>query len=669
MSSITPDSFATFGDLLRHLRRSARLTQRELGIAVGYSEAQIGRLENNERTPDPAVIRARFVEALNLENEPETAARLIALAIAARGKAPPHDETASASKAASHPKRTNLPAPLTSFIGREQEIADLAERAKTTRLLTLTGSGGVGKSRLALEVAGRLLGAFADGVWLVELAPLSDPALLPQTLANVFKLPEQPGRTHLDLLVGYLESKQVLLVLDNCEHLIEACAALVQALLQRCPELHVLATSREKLRVPGEVTHHVPSLTTPEGAMPPDDMLRYEAVRLFRERAITSQSMFEWSVSDAAAVASICTRLDGIPLAIELATARLNVFTAEQIAERLMDRFSLLVTGSRTALPRHQTLRAAIDWSYDLLTEREQQLLNRLSVFAAGFTAEAAEFVSRQPEALTLLSNLVDKSLVIAEVKGKTMRYRLLETIRQYARDRSLERSDVEEARDQHLRYFLQLAEQAEPELRRTDQIIWLDRLETELDNIRAALAWSLESERHVEAGLRLASALLWLWHIHSRWREGSHWLERELSAEVCTPGAKPHSEARSLARAQALNAAVFLIDNYAKRVALAEEALALSRKLGDAGKRSMAFALWNLADLAHEQQDYSRARVLLEESLALYREAGDQFGMAQCFNPNKPWPWQRRQEMSIASPHRTMNLERRRGVKAIMGR
>jgi non-specific serine/threonine protein kinase len=544
-----------FGDLLSQYRaRKHGLSQARLAEAIGYDPSLVGKMCKGGKELTGPSGRDRvvlIVEALRKAGVLVSLAEANALLTAA--DMPPlydglpveaaliealqpvvgHQPTFQA-QALTHAvtaRRTNLPARLTSFIGRENEIAELVERVKATRLLTLTGSGGVGKTRLALEVGAQLLDAFAAGVWVVELAPLSDPALVPQVMASALKLPEQPARPYLDALTAYLEAKHLLLILDNCEHLIDACATLVETLLQRCPNLHVLATSRETLRISGEATHRVPSLTTPADVhVPIDDLLGYESVRLFRERAITSQSKFEWSPSSAVAVSRICSQLDGIPLAIELAASRLNALSAGQIAERLSDRFNLLTLGSRTALLRHQTLRAAIVWSYDLLTKPEQELLNRVSVFAGGFTAEAAEFVAEQPDALTLLSNLVDKSMVIAEVKDGTMRYRLLETIRQFATEMLSQSGEFEPTCQRHLQFFVQLAREAMSHLYTPATTQWSRRMEIEIENVRLALNYAAQRD-DISACIYLIEGSCEAWFQRGYVSEGLDRIDRFLLA------------------------------------------------------------------------------------------------------------------------------------------
>ncbi|MGH3090644.1 MAG: ATP-binding protein, partial [Rubrobacteraceae bacterium] len=417
---------------------------------------------------------------------------------------------------AESPPKGNLPLELTSFIGREKEISEVKGLLEGTRLLTLTGSGGCGKTRLALEVAADVAKDFDDGAWWVGLASLSDADLAPKAAASALGARERPGRTLTEALSDHLRYRKLLLVLDNCEHVIASCAALADALLRFCPGLRVLATSREALGVAGEVSWPVPSLSLPDPGHPPssESLARYEAPRLFVERA--AASTFAPTKRSAAAVAHLCHRLDGIPLAIELAAARTRVLSAEQIDARLDDCFRLLTTGSRTALPRQRTLQATMDWSHDLLDRDERTVFRRLSVFAGGFTLEAAEKVCagdgiEEEDALDLLARLVDQSLGVFRGEGGEARYRLLETIRQYGGEKLRESGEARATRRRHADFFHSLAEEAKPKLVGTEQASWLERLETEHDNLRATLGW-LEEEGEAERGLRLATALLRFW-------------------------------------------------------------------------------------------------------------------------------------------------------------
>ena len=373
----------------------------------------------------------------------------------------------------------NLPALLSSFIGRQTQIAEVQRHVAQSRLLTLTGPGGCGKSRLAIQVATHLQADFPDGVWLVELAPLSDPAFVPQTVAFALGAREDPARPIQAVLADVLRPKAALLVLDNCEHLLDACAELSDGLLCACPRLHILASSREALGITGEVAYRVPSLATadPSRLPPLADLARVEAVRLFVERAAAVRPGFELTEQNAPAVAQIVRRLDGIPLAIELAAARMKALSALQIAQRLDDRFRLLTGGSRTALPRQQTLRATIDWSYDLLSEPEQRLFCRLAVFRGGWTLEAAEAVCAGPDlsgfqnltsrdVLDLLIELVNKSLVNVEEQDGEARYSRLETIRQYGCQKLEDSGELDAMRRRHLDYFLDFAARSDRESR-----------------------------------------------------------------------------------------------------------------------------------------------------------------------------------------------------------
>ena len=563
---------------------------------------------------------------------------------------------------------SNLPTPVTSFIGRERVIAEVKRLLATSRLLTLTGAGGSGKTRLAFQVGVEMLRDYADGVFAVELGPLSDPRLVAQTAASALGLLEHGGQSLTESLVQYLGRRSILLLLDNCEHLIPACAALADALLRGCPALRILATSREDLRVAGELTYLVPPLTLPEpDRLPPvENLMQYEAVRLFAERAALNQPSFAVTDSNAFPVVQVCRRLDGMPLAIELAAVRVKVLTVEQIAARLDDRFRLLTGGSRTALPRHQTLRAAMDWSYDLLSEPERALLRRLSVFAGGWTLDAAEAIcagggSRASDILDLLSSLVDKSLVLVETRPPDTRYHLLETIRQYSRDRLQESDEAVAVQRRHLDWYLVLAERAQAELRGPQQEAWLERLEAEHDNLRGALERAAAQAPDAEEEVRLAGALRWFWFIRGYWSEGRRRLEAALARRSRIPSfalARSLQGAARLARFQgdygraralseeglAVSRALsdeesrvwFLISlgaldlhqgNHAQATALFEEGLVIGRALADKGLVSMALA--DLGVVARIQGDFVRADALLTESLALGRDIRDKWRIA----------------------------------------
>ncbi len=522
----------------------------------------------------------------------------------------------------------NLPQQATSFIGGVKELLDLRRLLDRTRLLTLTGSGGCGKTRLSLQVAAHSLDRFPDGAWLMEFAPLSDPGLVPQTVAKVLGLNEEPGRPVMQTLTAHFKDKRLLLLLDNCEHLLEACAQLADALLRQSSHLTILASSREALGIGGEQTYRVRSLSLPDPkqAYTPDSVASCEAVQLFTDRALSVRADFAVTGQNAATLASICHRLDGIPLAIELAAARVRLLTLEEINRKLDQRFRLLTGGSRTALPRQQTLRSLIDWSYDLLREPEKLLLQRLSVFAGGWTLQAAEHVCGhagvdEGEAFDLLTSLIDKSLAVVEQNDGDSRYRLLETVRQYAREKLLESGAGEAVRQRHRNFFLALAETSELKLLGAEQGDWLRLLEEEHDNLRSALEWSLV-EAEVQEDLRLCGALNRFWSTRGHLTEGREWCARIL--------AKEPTAARTRECAKALQAAGSLAwyqTDFGPARALLEESLAISRDLGD--REGIARALNTLGNVAIEQGDYSAAQALYEESLAVRRELGDRHGMA----------------------------------------
>ena len=412
----------------------------------------------------------------------------------------------------------NLPQPVTSFVGRESALGEVKRRLTASRLVTLLGAGGLGKTRLSLQVAAAALDDYPDGVWFVELAPQSDARLVPQAVASVLGIKEEAGRPVAETLLKYVKDRELLLILDNCEHLVQACAELTRQLLQSGPRVKVLATSREPLHLAGESTYPLPALSAPDmrTANTLEALMHYEAVRLFIDRALQAKPAFRMTDQNAGAVAALCHRLDGIPLALELAAARVRVLSVEKIAERLSDRFRLLTGGDQTAVPRQQTLRACIGWSYDLLAEPERALLRRLAVFAGGWAIEAAEAVGTGADTdtsgvLDLLARLVEKSLVALDAKGE--RYLLLETVREYARERLLESGEQADARRRHAEYCLALAREAEPFTRGgPKQKWWLDLLEVEHDNLRAALTWAFErpeSERVGTASVRCALAIL----------------------------------------------------------------------------------------------------------------------------------------------------------------
>jgi predicted ATPase/DNA-binding winged helix-turn-helix (wHTH) protein len=546
--------------------------------------------------------------------------------------APAHDDASGGVPRERAPRPGNLPAQVTSFVGRERELNDVRRALASTRLLTLVGPGGVGKTRLALELASAALEHYADGVWVIELASLTDPGLLPTTLLGTLGVPEEPGRSLAATLADALRSKQMLLVLDNCEHLVDACATQAAALLRSSPHLRLLAVSRESLGVPGETVWPVTPLTLPDLDSPPGELERYDAVRLFAERAGSYRPDFALTPENAGAVADLCRRLEGVPLALELAAARVKAFSVAQIVARVGDSLELLTGGGRATVARQRTLRGSIDWSYDMLSDPERALLRRLSVFAGGWTLDAAESVcsedeggratERRPaEIFDLLARLVDKSLISVEEGRAGVRYRMLEAIRQYAGERLRGAEDAEATMDRHRNWCVRLAEDAEEGLAGPEQIAWLRRVDAEHDNLRAAMQYDLGSPGAAEGAMRMAAALLQFWHTHGHVSEGLRWLE---------PAAVRGASAPLEVRAKALLAAGLLTcdqGDYPRGLALYEESLALRRQSTD--RHAIAATLRRLGVAAVVVGDHERARRAIEESLVTSRELGDRRGIA----------------------------------------
>ncbi len=622
-----------------------------------------------------------------LEEEPGAKSRRLYEEIQARKfPAAPSPAAGSPSKDQPDPSPNNLPASLTSFVGRESALLEVKRLLAMTRLLTLTGAGGSGKTRLALEASRDLVGVYAEGVWLVELAPLTDPALVPHAVAQALGVREQPGRSLTDTLADQLRTKELLVVVDNCEHLVEAVARLAVALLESCPRLKILATSREPLGVPGEAVWRVPPLSLPEvgGASSIETLMSTEAVRLFLDRTRSRLPSFELTEENAGTVGRICRKLDGIPLAIELASARMGALAVEQVAQRLEDSLKLLTGGSRTVEPRHQTLRATLDWSYELLSEEERTLFGRLSVFAGGWTLEAAEEVCsgagiERDDVVNLLSKLMDKSLVVAAAGEEgVLRYKMLEPVRQYGQERLEESETAERVRERHLKYYLERAaagaedEAESTDLRRGRPVGWFKRMAAEHGNLRAALYWALEKdagpdeERRAQLGLRLAVVLWWYWHTHDHQIEGRRYLERAVSKTRSDP-TTARLRARALGGAAWL--ALYQADVEASK-ALIEENVVLYRELGDKegiasgltdlgyvavlgqrddiplpavieelmelkphlkNRNTLAYLLVLEGIIAATQGDWERSVALHEESLELFRELDDTQGIHVC--------------------------------------
>lgn len=617
----------TFGEWLKRRRKSQGLTQAELALQISCSTSLIKKIEAEVRFPSRQIV-SQLADAFNIpSNERETFQKF------ARGDwmAAPTD-TEDAPWRIFHLQH-NLPIQLTSFIGREEEIADAIGLLDSTHLLTLIGPGGTGKTRLSIQVANEVLKQYPDGVWLVELASILNPLLVPRTTAIAIGLREEPQQPVIDMLCDYLLKKEMLIILDNCEHLVDACAQMTERILQTASNVKVFASSREALGIAGEVTYSVPPLKIPDLAeLPPlDSLSQYESVKLFIDRAASVLPDFKVTTENAAIIAQICHCLDGIPLAIELAAAKIRVLGVEQIARRLDHRFKLLTGGSRTALERHRTLHGAVDWSYNLLPPKEQMLFRRLSVFVGGWTLRAAELVCGgkpeqgiviSDEVLDLLEQLISKSLVSKEETHGRIRFRMLETIRQFAFEKLVESGEKDLLHDKHLDFYLNLAESAEPYLRKTEQIDWLGQLDPEIENLRAALGWAMKSSS-AETPLRLAGALGTFWEFRDFWLEGARWLDQALDMEWDDANREVKS-ARVKALCFRADLAI-LLDDVDLLKKSAESASALCEELGDAW--GIAFTRTLNAFYMMQTGNMVVGRSHLEQSLTEFQAMGDVWG------------------------------------------
>jgi predicted ATPase/class 3 adenylate cyclase len=519
----------------------------------------------------------------------------------------------------------NLPLQLTSFVGRELEILTVTELLAKQRLVTLVGAGGVGKTRLALQVGAELLDHYEDGVWLVELAPIADPALVPSAVASIFHVLDAPNRTITEAIIHALKSRRALIVFDNCEHVVEPAARVIDAILRNCPHVRIIATTRQGLGIAGEAVHRVASLAVPEPSreLTAEEAARYGAVALFVERAIAATESFRLTNENAPIVARLCQRLDGIALAIELAAPRLKVLSLEQLDAKLSERFRILTGGSRTALPRQQTMRALVDWSYDLLTDDEKTLFRRVAVFSGGWSLDAASSICSDEEieewaVLDLLQSLVDKSMVVAKLSGSEQRYRLLESTRQYAHELLEKSGELEPMQVKHAKWFLEFSNRAEVVRNTSPTKTWLATIEPENDNLRAALDWALGEKRDIELGCALAADLTNYWRVSANEAEGKARIEAALavSGQLVSKETVAHLW---LGRCRMVSTAAVAWSSLRE---MAKKAYELNRDLGD--ERGMEVALTTIAETHLRQFEHVEAKRLLDEALVLAERGGN---------------------------------------------
>lgn len=611
----------SFGVWLRNQRRALDLSRQTFADQVGCAEVTLRRIEAATLKPSKELASV-LLQKLGIPESERS--QWIAFARGLSG-------FPLSSAAPSNNPITNFPIPLTTFIGRQREQEEVNHLISKNRLVTLTGTGGVGKTRLAVQVVAGVRSRFPDGVWFLDLAPLINPILVPNTLATVIGLRESAELSFKDLLINYFHARSALVVFDNCEHLIESCAQLVHSLLSACEHLSILATSREALRVAGEIPYHVPSLETPrldaESAM--ETLKNIESVQMFAERATAASPSFLINPHNVFTVAEICQNLDGIPLAIELAAARVNVLTVKQILMRLNERFNLLTGGFRSAFPRHQTLQAAIEWSYNLLSEKERTVFRRLAVFSGGWTLEAAEVICigngiEPVEVLDLLSGLVNKSLVFVETVQGHSRYRRLQMIREYALAMLNKSDEMSIIYFRHLNFFAKMVFEAERNPKGPEDAFWYERLDSELDNLRTALTW-FEQLEHIEIRLRFVAGLWRYWKNRGKSSEGRAYIQHILSGVPPGPSRQTAGYARALTAAGAL--AYYQADfSYSEQSRT--EALSIYRILEDKG--GIGDCLIGLGNAAISQGHYDKARAFYEEVLGIRQELGDKLGIAR---------------------------------------
>ena len=621
----------SFGDWLRLKRKALDLTREGLADRVGCSAATIRKLETEERRPSAQIV-GRLAEIFNIPTNEQV--KFLAFARGDLRSIPTEIQEEFPWRASTEPPRSNLPATITSLIGREKEVAAVHEYLldPNIRLVTLIGPPGIGKTRLSLEAARVSLDDFPDGVFFIPLAPLADPALIASTIVQTLGYVETNNRSVSNQLTDGIADKKTLLVLDNCEHLIEHVAPLASELLTTCSRLKIIATSREGLRILGEWQYSVPALPIPDENLPigMETVSEFPALTLFVERARAVRSDFSLNSDNIQQVADICTQLDGLPLAIELIAARIRLMSPQSLLARLNDQLTLYADGRRAVPTRQKTLYGAIAWSYDLLPQEEQELFARLSVFSGGFTLAAAESIfsrtTTNKSISDLIASLMDKSLLKRAIEDETRgesRFNMLVTIQQFALDRLRRMEEEGEVRNWHLAYFLGLAEQADKQIHGPNQVEWINRLEHEHDNLRAALEWCMANQE-TEAGLRLLGALGWSWMVRNRYSEMQGWFDqiRVLPEIIAHPALY----------ARLLNQVGFhrwLSGDYRGARSVLEESRVIWLELGADGERGLAEAFYHLGMVAmYAEGDESTSRSLFEKSLDLYRKYDDAWGL-----------------------------------------